>query len=89
MNRYTRDSADRGYNVSFSAPAPYEIEKLVTVTVQAADMPNENGNTHTGSYSFSFNAPSAPIITRITPATSTNILTNINPIVFKMTDDRA
>lgn len=89
MNRYTRDSADRWYTVTFPAPAPYEIEKLVTVTIQASDNPNENGSTHTGSYSFSFNAPSTPVITRITPATSTNILTNINPIVFKMSDDRA
>lgn len=88
-HRYTRDSADRWYTVSFSAPAQYEIEKLVTVMIQASDNPNENGTTHTGISSFSFNAPSTPVITRISPATSINVISNIDPIVFTMSDDRA
>lgn len=89
INTSTRDSADRGYTVNFPAPAPYEIEKLVTVSVQASDNPNENGNTHTGTLSFSFNAPSTPVITRLNPASSINVPTNITPIIFRMTDDWA
>lgn len=89
INQYTRDSEDRWYTVNFPAPAPYEIEKLVTVTVQAIDNPNENGNIHTGNDSFSFNAPSTPTITRITPASSSNIDPTIDPIVFHVEDDWA
>lgn len=89
INADTRDSADRWYMVNFPAPDPYEIEKLVTVTVQATDNPNENSNVHTGTYSFSFNAPSTPTITRLSPASSINVATNISPIVFRMADDWA
>jgi hypothetical protein len=86
INRYTRDSVDRGYTVSFPAPAPYQIEKLVTVSLSGRDNPNENGVVHTGSYSFSFNAPVAPTITRLIPASSINIDTKINPLVFVFSD---
>ena len=88
-NRYTWDSEDRWYNVSFPAPYPYEIERLVTVSMQATDNPNENLITHTGSHTFSFNAPSNPIIQRIEPSSSTNIDPNIAPIIFHFEDDRA
>ena len=89
INADTRDSADRWYMVNFAAPDPYEIEKLVTVTIQATDNPNENSVIHTGTHSFSFNAPSIPTITRLSPATSINVATNISPIIFRMADDRA
>ena len=89
INRYTRDSKDRWYAVNFPAPAPYEIEKLVTVNVQWVDNPNENGNIHTGNYSFSFNAPSLPTIARIAPSLSTNINPKIDPIIFHFEDDWA
>lgn len=88
-NRYTRDSENRWYLVNFPAPAPYEIEKKVSVILEATDNPNENSAVHTNTYSFSFNAPSTPIITRIQPATSTNIDTRINPIIFRFEDDWA
>ena len=88
-NRYTRDSENRWYAVHFAPPAPYEIEKEITVILEAKDNPNENFVTHTNTYSFSFNAPSTPTITRISPATSTNVDTRTNPFVFHIEDDRA
>jgi hypothetical protein len=41
-HQYTWDSQRRGYDVSFAAPASYEVEKTVTVTFEAVDNPNEN-----------------------------------------------
>ncbi len=88
-NRYTWNSKTRWYLVSFPAPAPYEIEKQVNVNISVTDNPNENLQTHTGTPSFSFNAPQAPTIVRVSPAGSTNVSTNLSPIVFKFFDDRA
>jgi hypothetical protein len=75
--------------VTFPSPAPYEIEKLVTVNISVTDNPNENLQTHTGTPSFSFNAPQAPTITRITPAGNSNIIPTLSPLVFQFADDRA
>lgn len=85
-NKYTRNSKDRWYIVSFPAPAPYEIEKLITVSVSERDNANENGSVHTGTHVFSFNAPVPPTITRIIPSTSINIEPTIDPIVFVFSD---
>jgi hypothetical protein len=85
-NRYTRDSQNRWYTVNFNAPAPYEIEKLITVQVTERDNANENGNVHTGNHSFSFNAPVPPTITRLVPSTASNIDPTIDPITFIFAD---
>jgi len=67
-NMLTRQNKIRGYTLSFPAPAPYEIEKLVTVNISVTDNPNEDNTTHTGTPSFSFNTPQNPTIARISPA---------------------
>ena len=41
-NQWTWNTQRRGYTVSFNAPAPYEIEKQVTVSLEALDNANEN-----------------------------------------------
>lgn len=90
-NRYTWNSKDRGYTLYFDPPAPYEIEKLVTVSYQAVDNPNENGLVNTGNYTISFNAPIVPIITSIYPIASSTFVDWKKTKVFKLYfyDDRA
>lgn len=89
-NQYTRDSKERGYLIGFSAPAPYEVEKLVTITIVGADNPNELGSTHTGTFMLSFNAPQDPTIDMITPVPNTTFVdTKISPLVFHFEDDWA
>ncbi|MFA7298569.1 MAG: hypothetical protein WC010_02885 [Candidatus Absconditabacterales bacterium] len=88
-NMLTRQNKIRGYTLSFPAPAPYEIEKLVTVNISVTDNPNEDNTTHTGTPSFSFNTPQNPTIARISPAGSSNISTTFSPLIFTFTDNRA
>lgn len=89
-NQWTWDSQRRGYDVSFDAPASYEIEKQVTVSLESVDNPNELWAVHTGTTSFSFNAPIAPIISRIYPITDTFVSPNkSNPIRLYISDDWA
>ena len=89
-NALTWDSERRWYVVSFDAPFPYEVEKQVTVNISVSDNPNENWDIHTWTYSFSFNAPVAPSITRISPATNTFVSPSKEfPISFYISDDRA
>jgi len=88
-NRYTWDSADRWYTVSFPAPSPYgyEVEKEVSVIITWSDNANEVWTTHTGTFSFIFNTPVNPVISMITPTNgSTYINPKINPIIFSFVD---
>jgi len=90
INQFTRNSKERGYVVSFPAPAPYEIEKLVTLTIVWADNHNELGATHTGTFVLSFNAPQAPTITMNSPTNNATFIdTTINPLLFHFEDDWA
>lgn len=89
-NQYTWDSQIRGYEVSFAAPAAYEIEKLVTVSLQATDNPNENWQVHTWITNFSFNAPLPPTISRLLPSGTTFISpSKTNVIRLFVSDDWA
>lgn len=89
-NQLTWNSKRRGYNVSFAAPASYEVEKLVTVTLQATDNPNETLQIHTWSSSFSFNAPLNPTIERKLPSTDTFVSpSKVNVIRLFISDDWA
>lgn len=89
-NALTWDSERRWYNVSINPPFPYEVEKKVTVNISVADNPNEFWVTHTWTRSFSFNAPVAPSIVRIYPATNTFISPSKEfPISFYISDDWA
>jgi hypothetical protein len=89
-HQYTWDSQRRGYDVSFAAPAPYEVEKTVTVTFEAVDNPNETWAIHTGTASVSFNTPQNPIITRLLPSTDTFVSpSKANPIRLFVSDDWA
>jgi len=90
INQYTWDSATRGYVISFAAPAPYEIEKQITVALQATDNPNESGLVYTGSSSFSFNNPQNPTIIRLIPVSNTFISpSKANALRFYVQDDWA
>ena len=89
INRYTRDSADRGYAVSFPAPIPYgyEIEKEVTMIISWSDNPNELWTTHTGSFTVIFNSPVNPVISMTSPNNgATFIGPKISPITFDVQD---
>lgn len=90
-NRYTWDSQDRGYRISFAPPVAYEIEKQVTVTGQVVDNPNETGAIHTGTLSLSFNAPQVPVITPLYPLSGAVFVEwkNTLKVKFYFTDDRA
>ena len=90
MNALTWDSERRWYNVSFTPPFPYEVEKQVTVNISVTDNPNEFGETHTKSQNFYFNNAVAPNITRISPTTDTFVSPSKNfPISFYISDDWA
>lgn len=92
INRYTRDSANRGYAVNFPAPLPYgyEIEKEVTMVISWSDNPNELWTTHTGSFTIVFNSPVPPTITMTSPNDgATFIGPKITPISFAFSDARA
>lgn len=89
-NQLTWNSKRRWYNVSFAAPASYEVEKLVTVTLQATDNPNETWLIHTWSSSFSFNAPLNPTISRLLPSADTFVSpSKTNAIRLFISDDWA
>ncbi len=89
-HQYTWNSKRRGYEVSFAAPAAYEVEKTVTVSFEAVDNPNETGSVHTGTASISFNAPQNPTITRLLPSTNTFVSpSKLNPIRLFVSDDWA
>jgi hypothetical protein len=88
-NQYTWDSEIRWYNVSFTPPSPYPIEKQITVNITANDRANESGLIHTWTSSFSFNAPMAPIITMLSPSPITFVNPTFSGIQFYITDDRA
>lgn len=89
-NEYTWNSKRRWYDVSFVAPAPYEIEKTVTVNFEVVDNANETGAVHTGTTSISFNAPQAPVLQRILPSTDTFVSpSKANPIKIYISDDWA
>ncbi len=88
-NKLTRQNKIRWYELSLPAPAPYEVEKEIYVNVSVTDNPNENNQTHTATPSFSFNSPQNPIITKISPAESSNISPTISPFVFTFIDDWA
>ncbi|MFZ2150975.1 MAG: hypothetical protein WAZ12_03340 [Candidatus Absconditicoccaceae bacterium] len=89
INKFTWDSEIRGYNISFSPPSPYPVEKQISITITAKDKANELGQTHTGTYSFSFNSPIAPVISMLSPSTTTFISPTLSQIKFYITDDRA
>ena len=88
-NQYTWDSEIRWYNVSFTPPSPYPIEKQITVSITANDRANESGLIHTWTSSFSFNAPVAPVITMLSPSPITFVNPTFSGIQFYITDDRA
>lgn len=89
-NQWTWNSNRRWYNVSFLAPAAYEIEKQVTVSLQAVDNPNENMQIHTWAYTFSFNASRNPIVTRLLPSSNTFVSPSKNNVIrFYVSDDWA
>ncbi len=89
-NEYTWNSKRRGYEVSFAAPASYEIEKQVTVTFEVADNANENWQVHTWTTTISFNAPQNPTIQRLLPSTDTFVSpSKTNPIRLFVSDDWA
>lgn len=89
-HQYTWNSKTRWYDVSFSAPAPYEIEKLVTVVFEVADNPNENWQIHTWTKTISFNAPENPTFDRFLPSTNTFVSpSKVNPIRLFISDDWA
>ncbi|EKD24981.1 MAG: hypothetical protein ACD_80C00142G0023 [uncultured bacterium (gcode 4)] len=89
-NKLTRQNKTRGYVVSIASPSPngYEIEKQINVNINVTDNPNENNATHLWVHSFSFNAPEAPVITRIAPIMPL-VPTTFSPFIFTFTDDRA
>lgn len=89
-HQYTWNSKRRGYDVSFAAPAAYEVEKTVNVVFEAVDNSNETWAIHTGTASISFNAPQNPIITRLLPSTDTFVSpSKLNPIRLFISDDWA
>lgn len=89
INKFTWDSEIRWYNISFSPPSPYPVEKQISITVTAKDRANEVWQTHTWTYSFSFNSPIAPIISMISPSPITFVSPTLTQIKFYITDDRA
>lgn len=89
INKFTRDSEIRWYNVSFSPPNPYPIEKQINVSISARDRPNETWQSHTWTYSFSFNAPISPTITMLYPTNTTFLNPSLNEIRFYITDNWA
>lgn len=89
-NQWTWDSERRWYAVSFANPASYEVEKLINVTLESTDNPNELAQTHTQTTVFSFNAPQAPILQRILPSANTFVSpSKLNPIQVYVSDDWA
>jgi len=91
-NRYTWDSADRWYNVSFAAPANYEIEKQVSVVLSSTDNPNESWQVHTWtSTTINFNTAVVPVITEMTHTNGSVFVSPVKtlPIKFKFSDTLA
>ncbi len=89
-NQWTWNSKRRWYTVSFNAPAPYEVEKEISISLQTIDNPNEYWQIHTWQISISFNSPQNPVVTRLSPEASSFVSpSKTNPIRLFVSDDWA
>lgn len=88
-NQLTWNNNRRWYNVSFDPPAPYEIEKRVSVVLNSTDNPNESWNVNTWtSATYYFNNPVKPTITEISHINWSTFVSPSKslPIKFKFSD---
>ena len=89
-NKWTWDSKDRWYWVSFVNTSPFEVEKQVTITITWYDNPNYSSTTHNMDVDFVFNTPEKPTISMVTPLDwATFQSTNISLLKFQTNDSWA
>lgn len=89
INKFTRDSNIRWYNVSFNPPKPYPVEKQINISITAKDRANENWQTHTWAYYFSFNSPILPSASLVSPYITSFVNPKAKQIKIQLSDDRA